>query len=128
MQPQSPPFPEDITFAFITSFLLQDLTTQEIIFDLDTVHETPALLTLQLAAERGYVKPKDLVKEPFQRLIMMLWLRRYDITQEHAVKSLRTVVKNRWEMWEVEGPTWEEAGEPRVAVDRGKTRISVFFS
>ncbi|KAL7268548.1 hypothetical protein RUND412_008822 [Rhizina undulata] len=122
IQQQRPPFPELITFSFLTTFLLHDLTTREIIFDPDIVHETPALLTLQHVEERGYVKPTDLVKDPFQRLIMMLLLRRYDTTQEHAVKTLRAVVKHRRELWEVEGPAWKEAGEPRVAGERGKRK------
>ncbi|KAL7266247.1 hypothetical protein RUND412_011215 [Rhizina undulata] len=103
---QRPPFPEPITFSFLTTFLLHDLTTREIIFNSDTVHETPTLLTLQ------------------RRFIMTLWLKRYDITQKHAVKTLRAVVKNRQEMWKVEGPTWKEAGKPRVSAagERGKRK------
>ncbi|KAL7267433.1 hypothetical protein RUND412_009981 [Rhizina undulata] len=102
------PFHELTTLSFLTTFLLHDITTREIIFNPDTVHETPKLLTLQRVAEREYVKPKDLANEPFQRFIMMLWLKQYDITPEDAFNTLRAV--------------WKEAGKLRVSAagERGK--------
>ncbi|KAL7266378.1 hypothetical protein RUND412_011078 [Rhizina undulata] len=114
-QQQRPPFPELITSSFLTTFLLHDITTREIIFDPDTVHETPTLFTLQCVAERGYVKPKHLVNEPFQRFIMMLCLKQYDITTNMPWKRCGPSLRTRQEMWNVEGPTWKEAGKPRVS-------------